>query len=281
MRKLIYVFSLLIMTSLLLAGCGQDSQRASSGVTDQSQTQGSDENSTRSKSKKPDQKNGRRKEDENDRKDKTGKGHTVVIDPGHQEAAMNDLEPIGPGASQSKPMLSSGTSGVVTGVPEYQLALDVSLKLRDELRARGYKVVMIREDNHCPISNRGRAEIANKYRGAVFLRIHANGDSNPATSGMLTMCPASDNPYTPEIIGDSNRLARLVLDQMVKSTGATSKGIIETNNMSGINWCKIPVTIIEMGFMSNPDEDRLLQTEDYQKKIVDGISNGVDKYFEI
>ena len=194
---------------------------------------------------------------------------------------MNDLEPIGPGASQSKPMLSSGTSGVVTGVPEYQLALDVSLKLRDELRARGYKVVMIRENNHCPISNRGRAEIANKYRGAVFLRIHANGDSNPATSGMLTMCPASDNPYTPEIIGDSNRLARLVLDQMVKSTGATSKGIIETNNMSGINWCKIPVTIIEMGFMSNPDEDRLLQTEDYQKKIVDGISNGVDKYFEL
>ena len=194
---------------------------------------------------------------------------------------MNDLEPIGPGASQSKPMLSSGTSGVVTGVPEYQLALDVSLKLRDELRARGYKVVMIREDNHCPISNKGRAEIANKYRGAVFLRIHANGDSNPSTSGMLTMCPASDNPYTPEIIGDSNRLARLVLDQMVKSTGATSKGIIETNNMSGINWCKIPVTIIEMGFMSNPDEDRLLQAEAYQKKIVGGISNGVDKYFEI
>ena len=281
MRKLIYVFSLLIMASVLLVGCGQDSQRASSGGVNQSQTQGSDENSTRSKFKKPYQKNGRRKEDENDRKDKTGKGHTVVIDPGHQEAAMNDLEPIGPGASQSKPMLSSGTSGVATGVPEYQLALDVSLKLRDELRARGYKVVMIREDNHCPISNRGRAEIANKYRGAVFLRIHANGDSNPATSGMLTMCPASDNPYTPEIIGDSNRLARLVLDQMVKSTGASSKGIIETNNMSGINWCKIPVTIIEMGFMSNPDEDRLLQTEDYQKKIVDGISNGVDKYFEI
>lgn len=281
MRKLIYVFSLLIMASVLLVGCGQDSQRASSGGVNQSQTQGSDENSTWSKSKKPDQKNGRMKEDENDRKDKTGKGHTVVIDPGHQEAAMNDLEPIGPGASQSKPMLSSGTSGVATGVPEYQLALDVSLKLRDELRARGYKVVMIREDNHCPISNKGRAEIANKYRGAVFLRIHANGDSNPSTSGMLTMCPASDNPYTPEIIGDSNRLARLVLDQMVKSTGATSKGIIETNNMSGINWCKIPVTIIEMGFMSNPDEDRLLQTEDYQKKIVDGISNGVDKYFEI
>lgn len=281
MRKLIYVFSLLIMASVLLVACGQDSQRASSGGVNQSQTQGSDENSSRSKSKKPDQKNGRMKEDENDRKDKTGKGHTVVIDPGHQEAAMDALEPIGPGASQSKPMLSSGTSGVATGVPEYQLALDVSLKLRDELRARGYKVVMIREDNHCPISNKGRAEIANKYRGAVFLRIHANGDSNPATSGMLTMCPASDNPYTPEIIGDSNRLARLVLDQMVKSTGATSKGIIETNNMSGINWCKIPVTIIEMGFMSNPDEDRLLQTEDYQKKIVDGISNGVDKYFEI
>nr|WP_297573712.1 N-acetylmuramoyl-L-alanine amidase [uncultured Peptostreptococcus sp.] len=259
MRKFIYVVSLLVVVSFVLVACGPQN----SGQVDKGQSNQSYRETSRDKDKK------------------AVVRHTVVIDPGHQEAPMNELEPIGPGASQSKPMLSSGTAGVVTGVTEYQLNLDVSLKLRDELEARGYRVVMIREDNHCPISNKGRAEIANQYTDGIFLRIHANGDSNSSTSGMLTMCPASDNPYTPDIVRDSRRLSQLILAQMLSSTGAANKGLIETNNMSGINWCRIPVSIIEMGFMSNPHEDRLMQTQEYQAKIVEGIANGVDKYFEI
>jgi N-acetylmuramoyl-L-alanine amidase len=53
------------------------------------------------------------------------------------------------------------------------------------------------------------------------------------------------------------------------------------DNSSAINWCEIPVSVVEMGFLSNPDEDRWLQTEDYQKKIVDGISDAIDRYFAV
>lgn len=66
---------------------------------------------------------------------------------------------------------------------------------------------------------------------------------------------------------------------MVKNTGAKNRGVTRTDSMSGINWSKVPVTIIEMGFLSNEKEDKLLASSEYQKKIVQGMVNGINKYF--
>ena len=207
--------------------------------------------------------------------------YIVAIDAGHQRYGNSEQEPIGPGAAQTKAKVTGGTSGVASGMAEYELNLIVAQKLRDRLTAMGYQVVMVRESHDVDISNSERAAIANNAGADVFLRIHANGSENPASNGILTMCQTSANPYCGQYYEDSYRLAGCLLDAMVASTGANSCGISQVDNMSGINWCQVPVTIIEMGFMTNYEEDLKLASEDYQNLIVDGIVSGLDKYFGI
>ena len=50
--------------------------------------------------------------------------------------------------------------------------------------------------------------------------------------------------------------------------------------MTGINWCEVPTTLIEVGYMSNAEEDRLMQTEEYQDKMASGIAKGIVKFLE-
>jgi N-acetylmuramoyl-L-alanine amidase len=206
-------------------------------------------------------------------------GKKVAIDPGHQRKGNSATEPVGPGSSEKKAKVSSGTSGAVTGVPEYQLNLDVSLQLKTELLARGYEVYMIRETNDIDISNIERAQAAANAGSDILVRIHANSSSDSSVHGLLTIAPTKSNPYMGAMIAPSKLLSDLVLAEAVKATGAKNRGVWETDTMSGINWSTIPVTIVEMGFMSNPDEDRLMQTADYQAKMVQGIANGIDAYF--
>ena len=207
-------------------------------------------------------------------------GKIVVIDPGHQGHGDSGQEPIGPGASETKPRVSSGTSGSVSGLDEYELNLIVSLQLRDELQSRGYTVYMTRETHDVSMSNKERADYAASVGGDVFVRIHANGSEDSSVSGALTMAPSDGNPFlSSDLITQSQALSQCVIDSYVAATGFNNQGVYMTDDMSGINWCSMPVTIVEMGYMSSPSDDAAMADPSMQVNMVDGIANGIDQYF--
>ena len=210
----------------------------------------------------------------------TNKKKVICIDAGHQTRANLEKEPIGPGAKTTKFKVTGGTSGLWTKQTEYSLALKVAKKLRKILKKRGYKVVMCRTKNDVNISNSERAAIANNAYADAFIRIHANGAANKSVNGAMTICQTKNNPFNSGIYSSSRLLSDKVLDGVVNKSGCKKLYVWETDTMSGINWSKVPVTIVEMGYMTNEKEDRALNTASYQKKMAEGMADGIDEYFK-
>jgi N-acetylmuramoyl-L-alanine amidase len=146
--------------------------------------------------------------------------YVVVIDPGHQAKADYGQEPVGPGSTELKAKVSSGTRSINTGTPESQLVLAVSLKLRDSLEAHGIQVIMVRTTEDVDISNVQRAQTANSAGADLFVRIHADGATDKSIHGILMLYPATIKGWTDDIAVESKRAARLALDELLAATGA-------------------------------------------------------------
>ncbi|WP_312649758.1 N-acetylmuramoyl-L-alanine amidase [Proteiniclasticum sp.] len=204
----------------------------------------------------------------------------IVINPGHQAVQDKEKEPLGPDSTKLKNRVSSGTRGVASGVYEYVLNLQVSLKLRDELVKAGYEVIMTRTTHEVSISNRERAEMANEKGADLFISIHANGSENRNKKGIMTIYPSKENPYVSHLSDEFLKLSTVLHEEMIKASGAESAGVQAMDNMVTLNWSKVPATIVELGYMSNNEEDLLLNTEEYQDKLVVGLVNGINRYLD-
>lgn len=207
--------------------------------------------------------------------------YSVCIDPGHQGSwvDMSAQEAEAPGSSVRKTKSSAGTVGTTTGVCEYQLNLDIALLVRNELENRGYRVVMTRENNDTAISNSERAKLAASSGCDITVRIHANGSEDSSVKGAMAMIGSRSNPYVSSLYDDSYLLANDVLNSYCSETGFKNLGLQFTDDMTGINWSTIPVMILEMGYMTNPEDDLAMQDPVTRGKMVNGITEGIEKYF--
>lgn len=203
----------------------------------------------------------------------------VAIDAGHQSRGDSSTEPVGPGSSTKKAKVAGGATGTVSHVPEYKLNLIVAKKLQKELESRGYKVIMIRSKNNVNISNKQRAQIANKSGADIYIRIHGDSSASSSVRGASALYPSARNRYVGKLSAKSKKLSQCILKKYCKKTGIRNRGLSLRDDLTGTNWSKIPVTLIEMGFLSNASEDRYMQKKETRNKMAVGMADGIDQYF--
>ena len=208
-------------------------------------------------------------------------GDTLIfIDPGHCVTPLTGkgyTELISPLSGETKPLYTTGTAS--KNMTEEKLNLTVGLKLRDYLNDLGAAVIMTREVSEVTITGRERCDIPNQAGADVCVRIHADGSTNSSVHGVSVLTPAGELLGTPSIAEESTRLGQLMVDAVAEETGAKNRGIMPRSDMTGFNFSEIPTVLIEMGFMTNPEESVLLETDEYQNKIAAGIANSLLEWY--
>jgi N-acetylmuramoyl-L-alanine amidase len=202
----------------------------------------------------------------------------IFLDPGHQRRGNSQQEPVSPGSRETKARVTGGTTGVVTGKPEYVLNLEIALLVKQALIQKGFEVQMTREDHDVDISNVERAEMANTANAQLAVRIHADGNVSRKAKGFSVLYPDAGVKATQDIQPASRQAAESILEALKAGTDTASRGMVARSDLSGFNWSKVPVVLIELGFMTNPTEDEWMSDPDYQQQMATAIAEGIDTY---
>lgn len=216
--------------------------------------------------------------------------HIVAIDPGDvgceiDEAAASEVEEIGKGATKTVARYSNGGTGKITGVKEYDINLGVGKKLKEELVNRGYKVVMLREDNETLTGSKQRAEMASAAGADICVRIFCRKDQSLRKNGAMVYVPSENNVYIDRsederIVEKSQQLGLYILNQYCLKTSFNNSGIAEKDDVVGINWSEMPVAQILLGCINDPSDEVKLADRNNWEAMAEGIADGIDMYFE-
>lgn len=261
----------------------EDSPREGDGTVEDKVTEdkSSENKETDNTSKNTDEDN--KKNDNEDKnsnsseKDQVKKNNkVVVIDAGHGGKISSEKERVSPDSNVMKPKNVSGATGIKTRTPEHVIALSVSMKLKERLEKEGYTVIMTRTTASQTISNIERAEIGNKNKADLVIRVHADSSTSSSAKGASMLIPGEVG-YAKDIYKVSKQYGETIFQTLINDVKMKSRGIVVRKDLTGFNWSKVPVVLIEMGFLSNIEEDKLLSSSDYQNKIAESLAKGIKK----
>ncbi|WP_238899570.1 N-acetylmuramoyl-L-alanine amidase [Clostridium sp. YIM B02500] len=198
----------------------------------------------------------------------------VVIDPGHSSNGNKGMEKQSPDSDVMKIKDPGGAEGISTKTPEYIVAMSVSKKLKTLLEQHNVTVIMTKtQDSESP-GNIERAEVGNNNNADLAIRIHCDSADSQSVRGTSMLIPAPIG-YAKDISAISKVYGKTILQDLVSTVGMPDRGVVERSDLTGFNWSKVPVVLVEMGFMSNEKEDQLLNEDSYQEKLAEGLSKGI------
>ena len=174
---------------------------------------------------------------------------------------------------------------VIIGTTEAQTNLKIVLKIQNLLEQSGAKVILTRSDENSiyDIDSKtlrqkkfsdihNRVEIGNESSADIFVSIHLNKIPQSEYWGWQTFYKKESE--------EGKKLATLIQENINKTIQKNNTRVpMEINNVYIIDHVKIPTTIVECGFLSNPEEEKLLLTDEYQNKLAWGIYTGIMDYF--
>lgn len=176
------------------------------------------------------------------------KGKTIVLDPGH-------------GGDDD------GTTSLI-GTPEKTLTMATAKVVEDKLENAGAHVLMTRNDDTY-ISLEQRVAISNQNRAEAFISFHYNWLNDPSVTGLTDFYYQESKDYT---------LAADIINEVAQTTGLKNDGT-SFNDLHVLRTNLQPSTLIELGFLSNSQEDAAVETSAYREKVAQGIYQGLLDYF--
>ncbi|ADQ14318.1 N-acetylmuramoyl-L-alanine amidase [Halanaerobium hydrogeniformans] len=155
------------------------------------------------------------------------------------------------------------------GLEEKEPALAISLKIAELLEAEGQNVLLTRDKDEF-LSLQQRVRIANQSGADLFVSIHSNSTNNPEVGGVETYFNHNNTEY-------SRRFAEKIHDKLSRNLGLVDRGL-KNDNFYVIRYTEMPSALVELGFLSNPEEEALLKTDEFRNKAANLIVDGVLDY---
>ena len=174
------------------------------------------------------------------------------------------------------------------GISEKSLTLAIQSRVKAKLEAEGYQVVTTRtSDTYADLTDRSRA--ANASESDIFVSIHINASGSSAAQGIETYYyqPYAEYPSrinatyhaNPTRLSMSDTLANAIQSSLINATGAQNQGV-KRQTFAVLRETTAPAVLLELGFLSNPQEAARLNTSAYQETLANAIVAGIKSYYE-
>ena len=174
------------------------------------------------------------------------------------------------------------------GISEKSLTLAIQSRVKAKLEAEGYQVVTTRtSDTYVDLIDRSRA--ANASESDIFVSIHINASGSSAAQGIETYYyqPYAEYPSrinatyhaNPTRLSMSDTLANAIQSSLINATGAQNQGV-KRQTFAVLRETTAPAVLLELGFLSNPQEAARLNTSAYQETLANAIVAGIKSYYE-